>query len=238
MAVSALRVGGARVGGVEHICVELALEGVPECCSGARARRETRRRWWWGPCVPTHTLTKPCARSERACLQRPSQRLHTARFRRRARSRVANGGGVVTASPPMATRAWRGSALTGLASTGQLSAQAAAVCPLCTTAPTPRALEHICRSLLKACQRVAQALEHEGNGGAAGARDAGACQAKATAAHHVRASESVCTLSFGLLTTASYNLLYSCMPSDGCPSFEHRGESALELQMHTSFRSL
>ena len=27
-------------------CTETPLEGVPECCSGARARRERRRRWY------------------------------------------------------------------------------------------------------------------------------------------------------------------------------------------------
>ena len=34
--------------GSNRVCAEMALEGVPECCSGARARRERRLvdNWW------------------------------------------------------------------------------------------------------------------------------------------------------------------------------------------------
>ena len=34
--------------GSNRACVEMPLEGMPECCSGARARREPRRHWYGG----------------------------------------------------------------------------------------------------------------------------------------------------------------------------------------------
>ena len=38
--------------GSNRACAEMALEGVPECCSGARARRERRRSWYGGGSTP------------------------------------------------------------------------------------------------------------------------------------------------------------------------------------------
>ena len=34
--------------GSHWACVEMPLEGLPDCCSGARARREPRRHWYGG----------------------------------------------------------------------------------------------------------------------------------------------------------------------------------------------
>ena len=124
-----MRVGGARVGGVEHICVEMALSCTPPgACHAA----------------PTPSQSHVHAPSERALIV-PRNGFT------RARSRVRQWGGFVIASPPITTRAWRGSAFTGPASTvpdaslGQVSARGAAACPLCPTGPTPRAHEHIRR---------------------------------------------------------------------------------------------
>ena len=48
-------------------CVELALEGVPECCSGARARRERQRHWYGRRGVPpgaSHAKDASCGHPE------------------------------------------------------------------------------------------------------------------------------------------------------------------------------
>ena len=98
--------------GSNRPCVEMPLEGVPEGCSGARARRERRRHWYAG-------RTRPLG----------------------ARHAKAS-------SPP---------------------SNVATPCEHPPISCSPTASHgRVWRCLLRACRRVAQALEHEGEGGATG----------------------------------------------------------------------
>ena len=62
--------------GSNRACMEVPLEGVPECCSGARARRE---RWcrWYGRRRAMWRLSNPVGHSQEHAMSKPHRRQAT-----------------------------------------------------------------------------------------------------------------------------------------------------------------
>ena len=138
-------------------CAEMPLEGVPECCSGARARRERQRHWYgrrgaFSPSLvgtPSQRAPIPCSyTTSRDCVEVPLEGAPECCPGARARR-----------ERPLVRATWG----TPRSVSCYTSALRASVPP--SLAPT--------RPPVAACRSVAQALEDEGKGSGTGTDDVG-----------------------------------------------------------------